>query len=336
MKKVLFFLIVIFFISCQKQKPQKIKLQIPQDTLKVYAVKNYKDTDFWENISKIYSENYNTKIIYRFFQDTSALADSMIGADVVMGIDKMNYALLKRDTLFAEYRPINYQYIKRSFRPTGKSYLLPYSYNYNVFFYSSKIKDYPKTMGVLQDHDFAKKIVLFNPENTFLGRDFILQSLAIYNNLGCRRFWRGIKKNIFNLESDLKNAASRFKSEELFLIYFPLINPYILDEAYFLPQEGYFCSVFYMGIPAKAKFKEKSQRFIDFMLFKDAQYQIFYDKIGIPVSTEVLEDVADEIKLKKSGKNLCNKPSERVIRSNIRYMNAIWKRTFKKFKKKRK
>ncbi len=325
------FLFIFLLFSCKsKEKLQPPKLVIKQDSISVFVLKNYESTRFWQNIAQIYSNDNNIKIKYRFFGNIKTLLDSLKYADVVLGIDKTNFAFLQQDTLFVDYRPINYQYIKRAFRPAINNRLIPFAYNYNVMFYKKIIKDYPKTLAVLQDHDLIGRTILFNPQKTFLGRDFILQSIATYTNLGCRRFWRGIRKSVYKIENSLYDAANDFKEKDVFMIYFPLVNPYIQNTDYYLPQEGYFCSVFYMGIPNSAPIPEKSKRFIDFMLFDKAQNEIFASNYAIPISTEVLDYVADKIMLKKKGKNLCNKPKPKIIRTNFKYLKRVWKRTFRK------
>ncbi len=337
MKKLLFLFIVLFLmLGCRKNKESiVIRPTVYQDSISVFAVRTYRDSTFWNTVARLYSVIYNSKINYRFFNDVSGLLDSLdTSADVVLGIDKFYAAKLQNDTLFTQYRPINYQFIKRVIRPREKIVFIPFVYNYEVIFTKDYLKDYPKTLAVLQDHDLYNRVIYFNPDKTFVGRDFLLYSLAVYTNLGYRRFWRGIKKSVFSIEDDLQKGAEKFIKGDASAIMFPCVNPYIKDERYYLPAEGYFCSIFYMAIPKHSKNIGKSQKFIDFILSDDVQKAVYDSRLGIPVSTRVLEQIADDIKLDKRGKNLCNKPKPKVIRNNEKYMRRIWKRTIKKKKKK--
>ena len=337
MKKyyILFLLILIVLLGCKKKnKPIVIQPDTFRDSITVFAVKYYSDNSFWDTLSRLYSVIYNSKINYRFFDDFSSLADSIDSkADIVLGIDKF-YAAILPDTLFLQYRPIDYQYIKRAIRPRDNIVFIPFAYNYDVFFRKKELKNYPKTLAVLQDHDLYNRVIYFNPDNSYLGRDFLLYSLSVYNNLGCKRFWRGIKKSVFSVENNLNKGAKEFMEGKSSVIFFPYVNPIIIDRDYYLPAEGYYCSIQYMAIPSYVKNPGKSKRFVDFMLGEDVQKAVFDSKIGIPVSINVLDDVADKIKLNKKGKNYCDKPRYKDIKINRKYLRKLWKRTMRKKRKK--
>jgi len=342
MKKIsiLMFLIIILISCKQKENAKPVKLAV-SDTLTVFAVKSY-NTNFWEDVAYLYKVEYNTKVDYTFFSDATALLDSLSGIyktknhfpDAVIGIDRYNEAISHKDTLFADFKPYNYRYIRHRFMPRKYFYLTPYAYNYPVWYYNIDFGDFPKTLGVFQDHNFDDDVILFDPTKNFLGRDYMLWCLSTYRNIGIRKYWRGIKSSVHSFEEDFEKASVKFYAGEASVMLFPIINPYISNKNYFFATEGYYSSVFYAGIPKRALYPQKSQQFINFILNDDFQKKLLDKKIAIPISDNVLRYVLEGFNPKKSGINYYEKLRERDIRNNKRTMNRLWKRTFKKRRKK--
>ena len=342
MKKILILIsLFIILIACKKNeniKPIKIAIK---DTLTVFSVKSY-NTDFWDDVAYLFETEYNAKINYTFFSDATILLDSLKNIyktqnhfpDAVIGIDKYNEVLTSKDTLFIDFKPYNYRYIRHRFMPRKHFYLTPFAYNYPVWYYNIDFGDFPKTLGVLQDHNFDDDVILFDPKKNFLGRDYMLWCLSVYRNIGIRRYWCGIKSSVHSFEDNFEKASVKFYSGEASVMLFPIINPYISDKDYFFATEGYYSSVFYAGIPKKADFPEKSQQFINFILNDDFQRKLFDKKIAIPISDNVLNYVLESFNPKKSGINYYEKLKDRYIRNNKKTMNRLWKRTFKKRKRK--
>lgn len=340
LKKIISLSIIsLILLSCNKKDDDIVKEnQIYYETnLTLWSVNNSLNSKMWEQAITIFEKQNRCKITLIKFQNCFSLYDSLKSleqnsknrkVDVVTGLSNQLMVNAQYDSLFLHHKPINYHKVKNRFKYGLDCYTIPYGYNYLVFFYNKDNLEYiPKSFGQLQDSFFKGRLLLFNPESTALGNNFIIWSFSAFEISGYRHFWRGIKENIYSIEKDYKQACSMFKNETVSLMLGYLCNPFIKSKNnYFCPQEGSFMQIYSAAISRYSENKQTAELFLEFLLSKEFQSLLTKEKPMYPIEYKI-EQIAKYNKISEN--DLTKKISKEIINKYTPLWLKNWNRIIK-------
>ncbi|MDD3049597.1 MAG: ABC transporter substrate-binding protein [Candidatus Cloacimonetes bacterium] len=324
-------ILLIIVISCRKQ--QEPEYITDKQDYRIAILDFMSHNVFAESISEYFTP-YDLNLNFQVFNNLGSLQDALKNDkkfDLIMGLKNTDVYFFESDSLFVIYdEKIK---MKSEYKEMYKMGITPLFYNFLSFTYSENlIKNPPQTFGQLTDNIHDQQFLVFSPESTDLGRDFLLFTIALWKTNGFRHFWSGFKQNVIMASNDIESGVDRFLAKEaLYCLSYSTFPYYMnkhenekkLNSISF--QEGGFKVVFGAAIPKESKFRSISETFVKYIYSAEFQKEIPLLLAMYPVVSA--EELSDELKLPK-------KPTL-VYDKELRYMNichnyANWLKIWKK------
>lgn len=293
-------LLPLFLLGCTKTVNPKIE----ENKLTIYAYDSL--TAEWGLLPQITDEftkqNNNTELNIVSFPDTGAMLNQLIlekdhpQADIVLGLDNINYPKATDENLFQSYQPQRASELKTDLLFDHQYNLIPFDYGYVDFVYDAeKINfDQPISLMDLAENKYQDKIIIEQPGLSSPGTQLLLWTKAALSDNDFNIFWEKTKKNILTIAPDWNTAYySMFMEGEA-----PIVLSYVTSPAYHIDQEqvtkykaipikeGYFRQIEGAGIAQNAQHPQLAKKFIDYLLTNEVQNKIPTTQWMFPVLGE--------------------------------------------------
>jgi len=289
------FLTVFLLSGCARKNSAPIapadKDKLVSAELTVYAYDSL--TAEWGLIPAFLSDFEKTsglKVKMVKFTDTGAMLSQLIlekdqpKADVVMGLDNLNYAQIANKNILEPYRPVLADKISSDLWFDKNFTLTPFDYGYIGFVYDSrKIKFAgPISLKDLVDSKYKDKIIIEQAGLSSPGTQLLVWSKSALSAVDYDKFWLGMKDNVLTVAPDWSTAYySLFLQGEA-----PIVLSYLTSPAYHIDQEkannyqavpikeGYFRQVEGVAVIKGATNSNGAKKFIDYVLSQSVQDKI--------------------------------------------------------------
>lgn len=301
MKKLLILLFLsLLLLGCQT-KQETANTNQEENKLTIYAYDSL--TAEWGLLPQITEEfkkqNNNAEIEIVSFPDTGTMLNQLIlekdnpQADVVMGLDNINYYKVADNNLFQPYKPQRSAEFKDDLLFDQQYTMIPFDYGYVGFVYDSeKINfDQPISLLDLADDEYKNKIIIEQAGLSSPGTQLLLWTKAALSEDDYNLFWQKMKDNVLTVAPDWNTAYySMFTEGEA-----PIVLSYLTSPAYHIDQEqvtkykaipikeGYFRQIEGVGITNNAQHPQLAKKFIDYLLTNDVQNKITTTQWMFPI-----------------------------------------------------
>ncbi len=239
---------------------------------------------------KNFEKENNAIVTIITFPDTGTMLNQLIleknkpKADIVMGLDNINFASAQQNQLLQPYKPTNAEKVPTDLWFDNNYTMTPFDYGYVGFVYNSKKINFDKEISLkeLASDKYKNKIIIEQPGLSSPGTQLLLWSKIALNKNDYQTFWQGMKKNILKVTPDWGTAYySLFLKDEA-----PIVLSYLTSPAYHIDQEknkqykaiaikeGYFRQVEGVGLINNAKNAELAKKYIDYVLTDSVQKNI--------------------------------------------------------------
>ncbi|MBN2460006.1 MAG: thiamine ABC transporter substrate-binding protein [Candidatus Cloacimonetes bacterium] len=299
--KFLSIVMVSFFLFSCARKEHRVQVS-QQNKLLIYATNNCLCEDDWQKQLQQYAIDHNFVLDFRFFSSGSQMLDYYLNerdsleiVDILLGLDNTNLSDIQSANILRSYKPFSYSALHKSILIDKNNHFLPLAYSYLAFLYdSNELVNPPVTFGEMQDGIWKKKIIILDPTTSGLGRSMLYWSLAAFGENGYGHFWRSIKENVFAICNNFDEAYSMFLAHEA-----PLVIAWSTTPVYhqrikgsdkikaIIPREGGYMYIQGMGICCDSPNPELAERLIDFLVSRDFQVHIPFNKWMYPANTQV-------------------------------------------------
>lgn len=254
------------------------------------------------------------------FNDTGIMLNQLIQerddpqADVVMGLDNINFYDAQSYNLLASYKPQRASEINNDLLFDDNYTMTPFDYGYVGFVYDSEALDFPESISLMEltDSRYADQIILEQPGLSSPGTQLLLWShLALGEN--AQSFWEGMNTSTLTVTPDWSTAYySMFLEGEA-----PIVLSYLTSPAYHIDQEatdrykaisiseGYLRQVEGVAKISGTDNPQAAEAFIDYVLSDDVQNNItttqwMFPVLGEPAAwpaaySEIITPTADEV-----------------------------------------
>lgn len=328
--KKLFVILLVFMaivsIGCTKEQAQEEK-----NTLTLYAYDSL--TAEWGLLPQIldqFEANNNVEMEIVSFADTGSMLNQLIlekndpQADVVIGLDNVNYNDVVKNNLLVAYKPAGASEIASNLLFDDEFTMTPFDHSYIGFVYDSEQISFDQaiSLGDLASAEYKDKIIIEQAGASSPGTQLLLWTQAAFSDEEYDDFWINMADNVLTVTPDWSTAYySMFMEGEA-----PIVLSYLTSPAYHIDQEetdqykaiavseGYIKQIEGMGVVKNTANAKMAQKFIDYMLEDEVQNVIpttqwmfpvlgdqeqwpeAYDEIIIPEQDEVLYIELDELK----------------------------------------
>ena len=286
----------------------------PPAEITVYAYDSLTaDYGLLPNVIAEYETAHDIEVDLVSFPDTGSMINQLIQeqeaprADVVMGIDNIDFANIADMELFQPYQPVGFENIDETLLFDDQFSLTPFDYGYVGFVYDTESNlTFPEEGISLQDlatAQYKDQIIIQQPGASSPGTQLLAWShLALGDE--AEQFWANMNETVLTVTPDWSTAYySLFLEGEA-----PIVLSYLTSPAYHIDQEstnryqaipiteGYLRQVEGVGIVAGTDQLELGQAFIDFTISPQVQAAIPTTQWVFPVLTNTaLPDAYSEL-----------------------------------------
>ncbi|MFH1781839.1 MAG: thiamine ABC transporter substrate-binding protein [Patescibacteria group bacterium] len=257
------------------------------------------------------------------FADTGSMLNQLIlekaapKADIVLGLDNVDYQKVVSNDLLTPYQPTGYKNIAPGLLFDEEGTMTPFDYGYVGFVYNSEEIEFeePIFLNDLASEEYKDKIIIEQPGLSSPGTQLLLWSDAALSETEFNNFWTNLNNNLLTVTPDWSTAYySMFMEGEA-----PIVLSYLTSPAYHIAfdetdvykalpiKDGYVRQVEGVGVVNGATNETGAKKFIDYILTDNVQSQIgetqwmfpvlgdettwpeAYSEIIIPENNEVLE-----------------------------------------------
>jgi len=332
MKKIFLLLLVpLLLTGCQTKQTTEETIN---NKITVYAYDSL--TAEWGLLPAIledFKTQYNAEVDVVSFADNGTMLSQLIlekdnpKADVVIGLDNVNFSKVKENELLATYQSQAADEIPLDLWFDDNYTMTPFDYGYAGFVYDSEKINFTEPISLmdLTKEEYKDKIIIEQAGLSSPGTQLMLWTKAALSEDDYNKFWEGMAENVLTVAPDWSTAYyTLFTEGEA-----PIVLSYLTSPAYHIDQEqvtkykaipikeGYIRQVEGVGIVNGASNTEYAQKFVDFMLSDEAQTAVFttqwmfpvlghnttwpdaYQQIIIPKEEEILiiskEDLANKL-----------------------------------------
>ncbi|KQC11815.1 MAG: hypothetical protein APR54_02700 [Candidatus Cloacimonas sp. SDB] len=327
------FLIIVFLMVFGCKSNVNRKEQPKTDKLIVYTTHNIIWEKNWKDVFSDFEKKNECVLEFITFSNSNHLLEALKKdpvADIVLGLDNINYYTDYLDTLFIPYKPAGAKAIKEDLIFDKKFILTPVSYGELSFIINqSEIGDPPYTFGIMQDGMFKQKLLFPDPRTSSYGKAFLIWSISNFGVNGYGHFWRSIKENIFTTTDNWDESYNMFLAGEAPIVLgystIPLYH-IIRDSSHLvesvIPIEGGFRIIETAGIYYKSQNLLLSQKFIDYLLKPEYQNTILTTKWVYPAT--IIESTRSGDKFPEMTKDLTFELSAKYTRQNFNNWLDRW------------
>lgn len=326
MKKVLIALLAIIGIAAigyAGYNATAPKREATQDNaLTIYAYDSLTaDWGLLPDVVANFEQQYGAKITLVDFSDTGTILATAVQekdapkADIIMGLDNVNFPQVKKEGIFEPYTPMRADGIKAIYRFDDDFTMTPFDYGYIAFVYDSEAIsfDEPITLADLASETYKGKVIIEQPGLSSPGTQLLLWSHAAMNDAEATTFWNNMKNTVLTVAPDWNTAYyGQFMEGEA-----PIVLSYITSPAYHMDQEatgrykaipmqdGYIRQVEGIGVVNGTRNRQLSRAFIDYVLADEVQnripttqwvFPLFGDDDSFPEAyNQIITPSADEV-----------------------------------------
>jgi thiamine transport system substrate-binding protein len=235
-------------------------------------------------LGALFEKATGTKVTWRSKGDGGQLlADLSLevghpGADVVIGIDELLMPRALGMDLFAPYSPAGLSAIPAELRIDPTNRLLPFDHGWFAIIYDSQRTGVlPKSLDDFSDPRYAKQLIVMDPRTSAPGLGLVAWARAAWGP-GWLGHWKRLAPAILAMPPGWDAGYGLFLSGEA-----PFVLSYSTSPAYHreteggdryrvLPlSDGGMREIELAGIVKGAKNRRNAERFMDFLLSKEAQ-----------------------------------------------------------------
>lgn len=274
-------------------------------------------------ITDQFEQQQNVKLDIVSFPDTGAMLNQLIAekdhpkADIVLGLDNIDFAQVKKYDLAEAYQPQRANEIADRLWFDDAFTMTPFDYGYVDFVYDSQVLDFPEPINLstlATDPAYKGKIIIEQPGLSSPGTQLLAWSQQALGDSGADSFWQAMQDQVLTVAPDWNTAYySMFLNGEA-----PIVLSYVTSPAYHIDQED---TDRYKAIPIQEGYLEQvegvavvrgtddavdADAFIDYLLTNDvqnkipttqwmfpvfgdsAQWPAAYQQIIVPTSEQVL------------------------------------------------
>lgn len=325
------FIASLLLAGCGATSTTTINTTEEPTTLTVYAYDSLTaEYGLLPNILKDFEGQNNTQVEVVSFSDTGSMLNQLIlekdapKADIVMGLDNVDYVKASENNVLAPYTPERASDIPEDLWFDKEFTMTPFDYGYIGFVYDSEQITFsdPISLADLAGPAYADKIIIEQAGASSPGTQLLLWTNAALGEEQADAFWLNMSKNVFQVAPDWSTAYyTLFLGGEA-----PIVLSYLTSPAYHIDQEGTYQ---YKTIPIKEGYirqvegvsvvtgsdqPEVAGNFIDYILEDSVQNSIpttqwmmpifgdpstwpqAYTEITIPSAAESLQVPAEDIK----------------------------------------
>lgn len=261
------------------------------NTLTVYAYDSLTaEYGLLPQILSTFEADTNSKIAVISFDDTGSMMNQLIveqdnpQADIVMGLDNVDYPRLVEHDLLTTYLPERSDEISDTLRFDDEFKMTPFDYGYIGFVYDTEKVSFagPVSLATLASSTYADQVIIEQAGLSSPGTQLLLWTNAALSETKADAFWLNMADNVFQVAPDWSTAYyNLFLEGEA-----PIVLSYLTSPAYHLDQEqtdryqaveiseGYIRQVEGIGIVNGSNQKELAGKFIDYVLTDDVQNKI--------------------------------------------------------------
>lgn len=263
------------------------------------------------------------------FNDTGSMLSQLLleqnapQADIVMGLDNIDYAQAVKHNLFTSYEPTRSAEIASDVWFDDQFLMTPFDYGYVGFVYDSTQLNFPKPISLadLASDTYAEQIIIEQAGVSSPGTQLLLWTNAALGEAGADTFWLSMADNAFQVTPDWSTAYyTLFLEGEA-----PIVLSYLTSPAYHLDQEqtdqykaipikeGYIRQVEGIAVVNGSDQPELAGKFIDYVLTDEIQNAVTttqwmfpvlgnpetwpaaYNKIIVPTDKQIISVPAEDI-----------------------------------------
>ncbi|ORE95033.1 thiamine ABC transporter substrate binding subunit [Aurantimonas sp. 22II-16-19i] len=171
---------------------------------------------------------------------------------------------------------------------------VPYDYSYLAFVYDTEtVKTPPTSLADLISGDPDQKIVIEDPRTSTPGLGFLLWMKAVYGDDAAAK-WRELQPRILTVTPGWSEAYGLFTKGEV-----PIVLSYTTSPAYHEIEEktdryqaaafdeGHYLQIEIAGILKSSEHRELAQRFLAFLVSKEAQQTLPTTNWALPVRGDI-------------------------------------------------
>lgn len=318
MKKSLFlFLTLLFIFSCKKnQTNQTNHNQTNHNQIIVYSYSSFLgDWGAGPKIAELFTKETGIEVIFIECEDgNQVLAKAILEkenpyADILLGLDNNNFDKAKENNVLESYIPNNFELVdfdlwqelnhfntKNNQLELQKEEILltPFDYSHFAFILNTDFNlPEPKNFEDLTNSIYSKKIILMDQRTSTPGMGFAQWVNAVYKDKSDDYMAR-LEDSVLTVAPSWSSGYGMFTNGEA-----PLVLSYTTSPAYHVEnnegnqykalifEEGHIIQVEGLGLVKDCKNKESAQKFIDFILTKEAQEIILQYQWMFPVNKDV-------------------------------------------------
>ncbi len=300
-------------------------------TLTVYAYDSLTaEYGLLPNVVKDFEERNNVQLDIVSFSDTGSMLNQLIvekdapKADIVMGLDNVDYVQANENNVLAPYTPERVNDIPEDLWFDKEFTMTPFDYGYIGFVYDSEQISFSEPISLLDlaGPEYAEKIIIEQAGASSPGTQLLLWTNAALGDETADRFWLQMADTVFQVAPDWSTAYyTLFLGGEA-----PIVLSYLTSPAYHIDQEdthqyktipikeGYIQQVEGVGVVAGSDQPELAGNFIDYLLEDSVQNAIpttqwmfpilgdpttwpqAYSEITIPSESEIVTLPTEDIK----------------------------------------
>ncbi len=284
--------------ACKKPEPV-VKKTVPTTALTVYTLPHIRSSGFEAAVLKDFAARNNTALKVVIFPDLPSLldtlnvADSLLSADLVLGLDS---AFAFSDSFLTPFSPlpeIALTEISREVPRDPEQRLIPYATANLSFIYDArKFPTPPRSFGELQDARYYNQLALCDPTASGLGRSSLLWTVALFGERGYDQLWTSFRKNVRRLYRDHNEGLNALRKGDCGLMIGYNSVPAFISEFHpseshiqaVVPQEGSFRHTEYAALCAGARNRTTALQFLRYLISAEAQQFVMFKLAMMPVN----------------------------------------------------
>ncbi len=203
-------------------------------------------------ITESFENQANAKLDIVTFSDTGSMINQLLAeqdnpkADVVMGLDNIDYSTVIENNLLSPYTPERSAEITSNLRFDEEFTMTPFDYGYIGFVYDTEALtfDEPISLSDLASSTYANQVIIEQAGLSSPGTQLMLWTRYGISENAAELFWNNMASNVFQVTPDWGTAYfNLFLEGEA-----PIVLSYLTSPAYHIDQED---SYQYAAIPIK-------------------------------------------------------------------------------------
>ncbi|MFH0818477.1 MAG: thiamine ABC transporter substrate-binding protein [Patescibacteria group bacterium] len=232
----------------------------------------------------------STEVEVVSFADTGTMMNQLIlekgapRADIVLGLDNVNFPDAQKNDLLTAYTPTRASEIDQSLLFNEDYLMTPFDYGYVGWVYDSEKIKFPDEISLLDlaSRKYKDQIIIEQVGASSPGTQLLLWTKAALSADDYNTFWDNVASNVLTTAPDWSTAYySLFMEGEA-----PIVLSYLTSPAYHIDQEqtdrykaiaikeGYMRQVEGVGVVNNANNEKLAQKFIDYLLTDQVQNKI--------------------------------------------------------------